>query len=444
MNGSKTHRSARSAKALLLGFMLAALMSTMLAAGKPAQAGITFTVNSTGDAGTGGCNSTECTLREAIAVTNRVSGADTIRFNIPGSGVKTIKPTSELPAITEAVTMDGYTQPGSSPNTLAKGTNAQINIELDGSGAGSGARGLTISTTASDSVVRGLVINRFDGPGVQIDGNSNIVEGNFIGTDASGTNALGNGGGTARLGGGVFVDGDSNAIGSNLPSQRNLVSGNDDDGVTLEVSADANTVLGNLIGTKKDGKGNLGNEGDGLLVVGSTSNLIGPTDASGANTIAFNGGDGVRIVSFGLATGNRVLRNSIFSNAGLGIDLGGDGLTPNDPGDTDTGPNNLQNKPVLSSATTSSGGTTTVKGKLNSAPNKVFEIHLYSNPSGNEGKKFLGVTNVATDASGNAAFTLSTAQTVAAGQRVTATATSVNGNVGDTSEFSAPKSVVAS
>ncbi len=283
MNGSKTHRSARSAKALVLGFMLAALMSTMLATGKPAQAGITFTVNSTGDAGTGGCNSTECTLREAIGVTNRVSGADTIRFNIPGSGVKTIKPTSELPAITEAVTIDGYTQPGSSPNTLATGTNAQINIE-----------------------------------------------------------------------------------------------------------------------------------------------------------------DGVRIVSFGLATGNRVLRNSIFSNAGLGIDLGGDGLTPNDPGDTDTGPNNLQNKPLLSSATTSSGGTTIVKGKLNSAPNKVFEIHLYSNPSGNEGKKFIGVTNVATDASGNAAFTLSTAQTVAAGQRVTATATSVNGNVGDTSEFSAPKSVVAS
>ena len=91
-------------------------------------------------------------------------------------------------------------------------------------------------------MVRGLVINRFDGPGVQIDGNSNIVEGNFIGTDASGTNALGNGGG-------VFVDGDSNAIGSNLPSQRNLVSGNDDDGVTLEVSARMPTrcsVRGNL------------------------------------------------------------------------------------------------------------------------------------------------------------------------------------------------------
>ena len=255
MNGSKTHRSARSAKALVLGFMLAALMSTMLATGKPAQAGITFTVNSTGDAGTGGCNSTECTLREAIGVTNRVSGADTIRFNIPGSGVKTIKPTSELPAITEAVTIDGYTQPGSSPNTLATGTNAQINIELDGSGAGGAA---TMSTTASDSVVRGLVINRFDGPGVQIDGNSNIVEGNFIGTDASGTNALGNGGGTARLGGGVFVDGDSNAIGSNLPSQRNLVSGNDDDGVTLEVSADANTVHGNLIGTEEGREGQPG------------------------------------------------------------------------------------------------------------------------------------------------------------------------------------------
>ena len=83
----RTHREKLATNnALALSFLLASLLAATLLLAKPAHADLTFTVNSTGDPGTGGCNATECTLREAIDVTNRVSGADTIRFDIPGAG----------------------------------------------------------------------------------------------------------------------------------------------------------------------------------------------------------------------------------------------------------------------------------------------------------------------------------------------------------------------
>jgi CSLREA domain-containing protein len=132
---AKTDRSA--GKRTMVVSLLVALMAVgLMLTAKPAHA-VTFTVNTTSDTGSGGCNSTECTLREAIAVANRVEGADTIRFAIPSPGIRTIFPTSELPLITDPVTIDGYSQPGSSPNTLDKGTNAVLKIQLDGSFAGS-------------------------------------------------------------------------------------------------------------------------------------------------------------------------------------------------------------------------------------------------------------------------------------------------------------------
>ena len=141
------------------------------------------------------------------------------------------------------------------------------------------------------------------------------------------------------------------------------------------------------------------------------------------------------------ATGNRILSNSIFSNGAIGIDLNADGPTANDPGDTDTGPNNLQNKPALSSAKKSATGTTTVRGNLNSTPDKTFNIQFFSNPSGtDEGKIYLGSKSVTTNGTGNVSFTLSTKKTIRLGQNITATATGPGGN---TSEFSAPRKVVA-
>ena len=111
----KPYRLSGHVKALALGLLLVALVSMMFAP-RPAHA-LTFTVNSTGEFGSGGCNSTECTLAEAIGLANRVEGPDIIRFNIPGEGVKTIHRTAGL-TITDAVTIDGYTQPGASEKAL--------------------------------------------------------------------------------------------------------------------------------------------------------------------------------------------------------------------------------------------------------------------------------------------------------------------------------------
>ncbi len=139
------------------------------------------------------------------------------------------------------------------------------------------------------------------------------------------------------------------------------------------------------------------------------------------------------------ANGNRVLGNSIFSNDALGIELGEDGATPHDLKDLDSGANTLQNKPVLAFARTASGKTT-IKGKLISTPNRTFLVQFFSNPSGNEGQRFVGQTGVTTDASGNATFTFSPAQAVGVGRATTATAT-LSEVGGGTSEFSAERTV---
>src|SRR6476620_6411024 len=117
------------------------------------------------------------TLREAIASANSNAnvnadvvavgayGADTINFNIAGAGVKTITPATALPTITDQVTINGYTQPGASMNTLATGDNAVLLIELNGTTAGGASAGLTIGA-GNGSKVQGLVINRF-GVGIE-------------------------------------------------------------------------------------------------------------------------------------------------------------------------------------------------------------------------------------------------------------------------------------
>jgi len=376
---------------------------------------------------------------------NHTLGTDTIKFAIPGGGVKAIDVGAEgkgqLPSITEQVTIAGYTQGSATPdpaddakpNTLATGaTKAVLKIELDGQDAGPGAHGLEI--LGPNSVVRGLVINRFGQDGIHIEGPGNRVEGNFMGTDPSGTLALGNGDSGVET---FRVGANDNTVGGTSPGARNLISGNDDDGVVID-DGQGNRVLGNLIGTTKDGTGPLGNSSAGVRTSAVSNNTVGGGIVEGANTIAFNGSNGVEIVSTG--SGNSILRNSIFSNGELGIDLGADGPTANDPGDADTGANGLQNKPALTSARTSATSTT-VRGKLNSTPNRTFVVQFFSNPSGtDEGKKFTGQKSVTTDGSGNATFSFSPAQKVGVGRTVTATATNP---AGSTSEFSAPRTVVS-
>jgi len=423
----------------LLAIMAALLAAMVVLAGKPAHAATTFTVNNAQDPGSGTCDGAGCTLREAINAANSASGADIINFNIPGTGVHTIKPTSPLPIITDPLTINGYTQPGATKNTNPTGAiNATPRIELEGLFAGQFENGLEIEAAdAPGSVIKGLVINRFYRGIVVATGDCDNVapvklEGNFVGTDPTGTLDEGNNA-TGVL---TFCP---TVVGGSTPEARNLISGNDA-GVSLNIAS--STVKGNLIGTAKDGISDLGNDLMGVDV-GGLPKLIGGTSAQDANTIAFNGFDGVTVS--GSLTGHDIIGNSIFSNAGLGIDLVGSDeslstnfATPNDPKDADTGPNGLQNKPVLSSAT-KSGGVTTIKGKLSSKPNQTFKVQFFSNPSGNEGKKLIGTKSVSTDADGTVTFTFKPAAKVAAGQTVTATATGVEG----TSEFSAARKVVA-
>ena len=440
-------------RALALGFLAAALMaasllaaSLLLLTAKPAHAA-TFTVNSTRDfvdnnPGDGSCFTgvfvqvgprfaRECTLRAAIEETNaNDNGAtvvDLINFNISNSSVvKTIIPASALPTITEPVTINGYSQPGSSVNTSATGDNAVLLIQLNGVNV-SLSVGLRIE--ASNSLVKGLVINRFGG-GISIgsDADNNQIEGNFIGTNPAGTLDRGN------IFEGVGIFGSDNTVGGTSRAARNLISGNGEHG--FEASSTGNQVLGNLIGTAANGTDPLGNDRTGVkFFVGN--NTVGGDTAAWANVIAFNGRDGVVVVN-SFSTGNAILRNSIFSNGDEGIDLGDNGRTVNDPQDPDSGANNLQNFPVLASAVTSSG--TTIRGTLNSTPNRSSTVQFFKNLSANEGQQSIGARSVTTNDQGIARFTFTPNQTVAVGQRITATARDAGGN---TSEFSAPRLVTA-
>jgi CSLREA domain-containing protein len=407
--------------------LLAALVMVGLLAPQ-ARAVSTFSVNLTADTEDANlsdavcdvnpaASGNQCTLRAAIQEANdniNPTEQDLINFNIPDSvdpGVKTITPDSSLPDLLEPVIIDGYSQPLTSANTLAKRTNAKLLIELNGNNSIS--RALDIQT--SNSVVKGLVINRFTLHGIAIFPDADLltnvrIEGNFIGTNPAGTSALSNGGT------GVYLFATANStVGGTSRASRNLISGNQQAGVFIDDggsccglgSSDNNLVQGNLIGTKKDGIQPLGNGLEGVSILGD-------------------------------AEGNRILSNSIFSNGGIGIDLGDDDLTANDSGDTDTGSNRLQNFPVLEPISQ----TTPINGTLNSLPNKRYTIQFFSSPSGDEGQTFIGQKVVTTDASGNASFSFAPTTAVAVGRQITATAT--RNATGDTSEFSAARQVPAS
>ena len=324
-------------------------------------AGATITVDSTADTVD---NEGLCTLREAITAANTDTasgaagecvaggGADTISFNIPGascpSGVCTIAPTSSLPTITQPVTIDGYTQPGATANTLAVGNNAVLRIELSGQSAPSFTDGLNI--TAGGTTVRGLAINRFSsGSGIQLTGagaTGNTITGNFIGTNAEGTEALDNPTGISISDNATNNRVGTDGNGTNDEAERNVVSGNGGTGIAINGAGTSdNIIAGNRIGTNAEGTELLRN-GIGIRIIDrAANNRIGGIAAGEANTIAFNSDDGVQL-SFNAGTGNVILSNSIHSNGfssnALGIDLvGADGINPNDTNDTDSGPNNL-------------------------------------------------------------------------------------------------------
>jgi hypothetical protein len=275
--------------------------------------------------------------------------------------------------------------------------------------------------------------------------------GNYLGTDSSGTQDLGN-----RFGGAYSYQAPNNTIGGATAGERNVISANYYGVLIYGAAATGNKVMGNYVGTDASGTQGLGNSSDGVYIGNAPNNTIGGATAGERNVISANNSDGVYITGSS-ATGNRVLSNSIFANGGQGIDLiGTDGPTANDSGDADIGPNNLQNYPEIDSAKYTVLRKvvrkkkkkrvrlyyyTTITGTLDSTPIQTFSLQLFSNPSEDpdEGKTFLGQTNVTTDSNGDASFRFLASQGHApVGSSVTATATDPNGN---TSEFSAPKTV---
>ena len=367
----------------------------------------TFLVTDLGDSGPG-------TLRQAIEDANEQEGVDQIHFAIPGPGPFSVALLSPLPPVTDTVEIDGTTQPGFNPS------NPVPIVEVNGAGAGSGADGLTFDLGSFESILRGLVINRFSGSGVRIFRSQVVVEGNFIGTDLTGSLALGN------AGFGVEIDtGFDNRIGGTTAAARNVISGNAGGGVRIFSSfssgASRNQVLGNFIGLDAAGTGPLGNGGAGIyLGFTADDNEIGGTSPGEGNAIAFNGGHGVTVDA---AIRNPILGNRIFGNAQAIV------LT--------NGGNEDQPAPTLAGAE-AFPAFTRIEGQLiGFLPLSTFRIEFFSSLPGDppipgQASLFLGAQAVATDAAGNASFSFDFTATPPIGQVITATATSP---LGGTIEF---------
>jgi len=426
-----------------------------------------------------------CTLREAILAVNAAAASadcpatgsgwgtnDTIAFGIlgiPAGGVKTIQPASGLPGLVRRVLVDGYTQPGASPNTIAGGNypnatllNTQIRIEIDGSAQAVSTHGLTLG--ASGSVVRGLSIFNFaDHAGIRIDAPAVQVNGNFLGWRADGATR-----GTAANFVGVDVRNANNAsIGSASAADRNLIAGSGAgvqayyaNGIVVEGNLFGITKTGAAGGSKTVGRGiylqeltvasiaqNViaNHDGDGIQLWGAQSALIGGNtigeSVGGAalgnfrgilftysNGVAANGNvvyaNGITASQFdgiamwggndGTPSANRLDDNTIYANSGLGINFKPaseppNTVTPNDMPDAD----GAQNFPVIASAQVNANGSIGIAFTLDTVPNSQFDVSAYANAacdaSGHgEGQYRTGgmATVVNTDASGHANGTI--------------------------------------
>ena len=279
-----------------------------------------FTVSNVNDTGPG-------SLRQAILDANARPGTDTINFNIAGSGVQTIAPINALPDITNAVVINGFSQPGSSANTSAAADNSVHLIRLDGYQCqGSSVAALNFApasafapSPASGSTVRGLVIVRFP-YGIKINEASSVtVAGNWIGMDVDGIAR-----GTSSHGIDIysfFNDGFNNVIGGTTPADRNIISGNNN-GIWIQGRSDHSLVQGNFIGTDPAGSLPRGNQFAGIYLFTSSNIVIGGPNAAARNIICATtsaGGSGVTIQG---GTNNTIQGNYIGSDVSGLFDLG--------------------------------------------------------------------------------------------------------------------------
>ncbi|MCP4959930.1 MAG: CSLREA domain-containing protein, partial [Actinomycetia bacterium] len=458
-------------------------------------------VNSTGDSSdatpgdsvcdTGGTNSEgdpECTLRAAIEEANASATVEAVDFDIPDSdpnhlyyqddstgsslGVEAVTAVddgsivdfdpdypltshswfrigfaSDLPAITAPMTIDGYSQPGATANTVTRPSpsDAVLRIELVGSGVTRGLRvdagpttlsGLVVSATADNAAIElasgagNTVIGNYLGTdptgfkrgtgsvlvgvdvlsgatgsiiggedpasrnivsanswaGVRLQGDGATVQGNYIGLDAAGTRAAASGVQDT----GIWMESDGNQIGGTATGAANAIGGSIDTGIWG--SGTNNSVIeGNLIGTDAAGTSAVANNDTSIsLTSGSTGNRIGGVAANAGNLITNTGSSPASAISIAGTTSvdNSILGNSIFANGGLGIDLDVSNVyagtvTVNDAGDADSGGNDLLNFPVVTGAV-ESAGTVTVDFDLD-APAGDYRVEVFTNPSGADG-----------------------------------------------------------
>jgi hypothetical protein len=493
-----------------------------------------FAVTNINDSGPG-------SFRQALLDNNNNPGqTNAIDFHISGIGEHSLRPRSAFPQITNPVIIDGTTQADylGAPVVVLVGTYAD-NGEVHG-----------LDIAAGYSTVKGLVINGFTGAGILmenegynvvqncyigtditgtiaffnnkggvltalgsdhnliggtdpqdrnvISGNNgngidffssfNVAEGNYLGLTANGKQALPN----SKLGvliGNINGETQGNVVGGTAPGAGNVISGNAEAGVEVDVGSHDNVIQGNwigpdakgtrargnrvegivikggvntLIGGTEPGAGNvisgnvdgilietdnnqvqgnligldpagtqpMPNKDVGIIVVGS-NNLIGGTDPGAGNVIADSGSDGVYVP---LASGNAIQQNSIFGNGRLGIDLGLYG-------------NEDEPAPSLNSATTD-GESTTITGALASVPDMTFTIEFYGNPDYDgtgfaQGEQFLGSLAVTTDDMGAADFSVTLDGVADPGLVITATATDAANNTSQFSDYVVVSSAVA-
>jgi parallel beta-helix repeat protein len=345
---------------------------------------------------------------------------------------------------TNAVVKGNYIGVDASGAALLGNSNAGVAL-FAGGGSHVGGSAPGEGNVVSGNYI-GIAFNASDG---------NTIQGNFVGTNAAGTAAIPN-----KYGGIVLSNFPTNntiggaagvTAGGPCTGACNLVSGNGTlglPGIGIGVGyggsangGSGNLVQGNRVGVQADGVSPLPNSSDGILIgQGEDQNTIGGTDPNAGNVVAYNGGIGIHVMS---TDRNAIRSNLVWSNAGLGIDLDPEGVTPNDVGDGDSGSNQLQNFPILTSVTilAPSGAGTRVQGILHSAPSTTYDLDVFSNdvcvPFPHEfleARRFLGAGQVTTDASGTGAIDVTVAGTIQPGEHVTATATDPDGNTSELSQ----------
>ena len=298
-----------------------------------------------------------------------------------------------------------------------------------------GAHDNVIGTVSEGSFAR-LERNVISGnllQGVSVGGqgaNNNRIAGNLIGTDSTGAAAIPN-----RTNGiMIYSNATKNQIGGTVLEQQNYISGNQGFGVDV-VNAVETSILGNRIGMVEGSLSALGNSLGGIRLSYANNNQIGDGTTAGSNWISNNGTVGIQVINTP-TSGNSISNNYITNHSTISIDLGGDGPTLNDLNDADTGPNQLQNYPIIEMVAASSSRTQ-IAGKLESTPNSTFLIDLFSHEPGVFGNQFNTSLNATTDNNGIAYWLVDQAIGISSSSVFYATARNA---VGSQSEISPAKS----